>query len=127
MNSQEIFDKVVLHLLEQGERCSTMDEDGKETCLYRGPEGMRCAVGCLIPDDLYDPGIEKKRVSSLPESIREVIEPTDMGTGTAIVFLERLQDIHDNETAKDWPNELRALADRYALDANVLDGTGERV
>lgn len=28
------------------------------TCLYRTDDGRKCALGCLIPDDLYDPAFE---------------------------------------------------------------------
>lgn len=34
-------------------------------CLYRGPNGMKCAVGCLIPDDAYDEKIEALPVAAL--------------------------------------------------------------
>ena len=32
--------------------------NGPYSCRYRGPDGTACAVGCLIPDELYDPLIE---------------------------------------------------------------------
>lgn len=47
--SQEIFDYVIQRLLEQGKRSMT----GEEGCKYRGDGGTRCALGWLIPDDLY--------------------------------------------------------------------------
>jgi hypothetical protein len=28
------------------------------SCRYRTPEGNACAAGCLIPDELYDEGLE---------------------------------------------------------------------
>lgn len=46
---QEIFDYVIQRLLEQGKRSMT----GEEGCKYRGDGGTRCALGWLIPDDLY--------------------------------------------------------------------------
>ena len=54
MTEQEIFDTVLTHLREQGEAATT--DDG--SCRYRGADGTACAVGCLIPDELYDPLIE---------------------------------------------------------------------
>ena len=54
MTEQEIFDTVLTHLREQGEAAAT--DDG--SCQYRGARGTACAVGCLIPDELYDPLIE---------------------------------------------------------------------
>lgn len=67
MTLQETFDFVANHLLRQG--CRSMLEEDLEsgvmiTCAYRGSEGRMCAVGCLIPDDLYTIDMEGSGVSS---------------------------------------------------------------
>lgn len=49
MTNQEIFDKVATHLLSQGKRSAL----GGVGCAYRGDGGLQCAIGCLIPDELY--------------------------------------------------------------------------
>ena len=49
--SQEVFDVVAKHLLTQNAK--SMDDPWDEMCAYRGENGRRCAVGALIPDDLY--------------------------------------------------------------------------
>ena len=49
--SQGIFDFVVPRLAVQGKR-SRRSEDSS-LCSYRGPNGLKCAVGHLIPDSLY--------------------------------------------------------------------------
>ena len=54
MTEQEIFDTVLTHLREQGEAATSAGG----SCRYRGANGTACAVGCLIPDELYDPLIE---------------------------------------------------------------------
>lgn len=54
--AQEIFNKVATHLLTQGKR--SVASDG--SCMYRGPEGTKCAIGCLIEDDEYHPLLEGK-------------------------------------------------------------------
>ncbi len=54
MTKQEIFDKVKAHLLAQGKRAV----NGDGNCMYRGMDGTKCAVGCLIPDELYTPLLE---------------------------------------------------------------------
>ena len=54
MTAQEVFDFVVNHLRTQGKQA--VDRDGD--CQYCTPDGLKCAVGCLIPDDKYDPCIE---------------------------------------------------------------------
>lgn len=46
--TQATFDKILLFLLDQGRQAS----DG-HNCLYRAPDGCKCAFGCLIPDETY--------------------------------------------------------------------------
>lgn len=58
---QEEFDAVVAHLYKQGKKAMS----GKG-CAYRGENGTMCAVGCRIPDEMYDPKMEGQFVFSLP-------------------------------------------------------------
>ena len=46
---QEVFDIVSKHLLKQNERSGFSDD----SCSYRGPNGLKCAAGILIPDEEY--------------------------------------------------------------------------
>lgn len=48
-NNQEAFNKIWTFISAQGKQ--SMNPDGN--CQYRGPDGMQCAVGCLIPNDEY--------------------------------------------------------------------------
>jgi hypothetical protein len=52
---QETFDFVITHLRKQGKRAT---QGGGKECAYRGDDGTSCAIGCLIPDNIYDPEIE---------------------------------------------------------------------
>jgi len=61
MNKQETFDYVVRHLYEQG-KPALNDEMG---CMYRTENGLMCAVGCLIPDSMYDKEMEFKRIDAV--------------------------------------------------------------
>ena len=47
MTDQEIFDKVWAHIIAQG--VPSMNGEGR--CLYRGPNGTKCAAGIFLPDD----------------------------------------------------------------------------
>jgi hypothetical protein len=47
--AQEVYDQVKAHLLAQ--KCKSENE---EKCLYRGPDGTKCAAGILIGDDEYE-------------------------------------------------------------------------
>lgn len=31
----------------------------REKCMYRSPAGGKCAIGCVIPDKLYSPDLER--------------------------------------------------------------------
>jgi hypothetical protein len=122
MNKQQIFDKVARHLLKQNAKSRVVETgpDSDETvhCKYRGPDGLMCAVGCLIPDDLYDPKMEGRRAHAILGSLffdRTGISREDMG------LLEALQSIHDNTSVRDWPGHLRNLAESERIDDAVLD------
>ena len=54
MTSQEIFDRVFDHLIDQGG--PAVD---KGSCVYRTRDHKMCAVGCVIPDSYYHPDLEK--------------------------------------------------------------------
>ncbi len=66
-SNQEIFDYVVSHLRAQGAR-SLNDEN---ECTYRSVDGYSCAVGCLIPDDLYTPSLEGRLVNQRLQRIHD--------------------------------------------------------
>lgn len=58
MTKQEIYDRVCAHLAQQKVQSRITDEDGVGKCLYRGPNGTSCAIGCLITDEEYDPKMD---------------------------------------------------------------------
>ena len=47
MTPQEIFTRVWNHMAMQ-----RVKSVGTDACMYRGPNGTACAVGCLLDDDL---------------------------------------------------------------------------
>lgn len=53
-SAQEVFDIVSTHLFAQGRK----SEDGGAGCMYRSHDGLCCAVGVLMPDDIYDTELE---------------------------------------------------------------------
>lgn len=122
MNAQEIFDTVARHLHKQGKRAGKYDNDSRDEadfrCLYRGPEGTKCAVGCLIPDELYDPNIEGLSVSD----IKDVLLKAGIG---AFALLGQLQNVHDTAWSWEQPgglcNRLTAVAKDYGLNAAVIE------
>ncbi len=59
MTKQEMFDTVATHLFSQGKQALY----GDGTCAYRGDEGTKCAIGCLIPDDVYTEDMEGRGIA----------------------------------------------------------------
>ena len=104
MTAQEIFDQVVRHLLTQRRR-ATGSGDRNGLCSYRTPEGLRCAVGCLIPDDVYTPDMEDKGIDDLIEDWEELSWMREHEK-----LLSKLQYVHDNEDVDDWEKELAQVA-----------------
>ncbi len=60
LSLQEIYTKVKTHLIAQGRRASAPSAipGYPDDCKYRTLDGLKCAVGCLIPDDVYQPSFE---------------------------------------------------------------------
>lgn len=61
MTPREAFETVANHLLAQGRP----SKNEKGMCVYRGPDGLKCAVGALIPDKAYNPRMEDICASSI--------------------------------------------------------------
>lgn len=109
---QETFDTVARFLIRQGRR--SYSDTG---CKYRAPNGDRCAVGCLIPDELYSEGFEGT-------GVKYDIAPTMFQLGYDVDFLERLQEAHDEwhqDWLHGWAEEMRQLAGEYGLSTSVLE------
>ncbi len=89
MNRQQVLDQVVSCIVAQG---GPSFSKGKGMCLYRGPDGRKCAAGCLLPDDRYDPMMEGSLVSTprIASILQELVEPE------AWSFFKTLQEQHDN-------------------------------
>ena len=91
-SEQEIFNHVITHLANQ-ERQS-VGYDGE--CRYRSPEGMSCAVGCLISDEDYEVEMEGADVAYLIkrfEAVSWMASHRDL--------LDDLQDLHDLDQSWD--------------------------
>lgn len=108
MNDQEAFTKMRDHLLEQKVRSGTRASRSTYTCLYRGPNGLKCAVGCLIPDSEYLDKFEGKSASDLVELELPSLKDLDKD------LLDRVQIMHDR-CDSDWEEELRAIAKEFGL------------
>lgn len=115
MTKQEIFNKAARHLLTQNARSGT--EGG---CLYKGPNGLRCAVGCLFPEHYDTSSFEGMAAGS--EELRPhlivcgILPENDPDSSLAtLCLLDRLQRIHDSFAPANWRQELTEAADDYGF------------
>lgn len=119
MTPQEIFDTVATHLFAQGERAIAMEPD-TDICAYRTSDGKKCAVGCLIPDELYDPGMEGHSALGLVNA--GFLLPSFFDKN--LPLLDDLQFVHDEISCWDTEEFLRAelakVADTYNLSTKTL-------
>jgi hypothetical protein len=83
MEKQQAFETVAKHLFTQGEPAT--DEVG---CKYLYGE-MKCAIGCLIPDDKYDAKFENNEVTT-------IVLNTFGGKEEDKGFYGKLQALHDS-------------------------------
>lgn len=127
MDFQKTFDKVAIHLRKQG-KAATVGAG----CMYRTDEGLKCAVGCLIPDELYDARIEGvafKIGSKFPDNpgneiVALLMSLTGVSTREERNFLAELQVAHDEALLDGgldaWREEMESIAERYALSFSAL-------
>lgn len=92
-STQEMLDVCVRFLVAQGRPAVNMDGG----CLYRSHSGYRCALGTLIPDELYVPEMEGKDIADLLKGHPEL--PEWMSSNQA--FLAEIQNAHDMATGRE--------------------------
>jgi len=119
MELQLIYDTVTNHLLTQKSRSILGSGYGDTNiCAYRGKDNLKCAVGILIPDEIYTPQMEGKGLRELIDEFNSIdnLFPTQDEQS----LLSMLQIIHDNSSNWDenglapWAKtELKAIPDLY--------------
>lgn len=123
MTNQEMFDKAVRGVIDQGGP-SIKFIKGHPICVYRSGDGKKCAIGQLIPDDMYDPEMERAPLCSVFEGAGF----TQLD-GVDFDFVAALQRVHDI-SARDvyspfMPNFIeraKNFAADWGLDDGVLNG-----
>ncbi len=93
MTKREYYD-----LLVQSARDGTFPSIRDGSCLYRGPGTKKCAVGLLIPDELYDREMEHYLVTDFPDTLISRILPE----GLSLSDLSRIQALHDEFYNSTW-------------------------
>lgn len=105
MNPQEVFNTAAKALLDQKVPSAKHEGEGAmgTSCLYRGPNGTKCAIGHLIPDEHYNRCMEGAAVPS-KDSYRtvaashlvEALEASGFSGAEDFRFLRQLQACHDD-------------------------------
>lgn len=121
--NQFVLNKSVTKLRAQNKRSigSYRSESGgfTEGCAYRGEDGLRCAIGHMIPNKYYRKWMEgfvpTKEKGGNFERLYEVL--IEIGyTDEQIKFMKELQEIHDNETLwEQRETQWKAIAEKYEL------------
>lgn len=106
----EIANKVRAHLLKQGERASG---GMRFACGYLDHKGRKCAIGCLIPEDheaFKCLGGVEALFTHHPDL--EIFQTEHLETQQErLIFLSRLQVIHDQRDPAEWPVEMGVVVD----------------
>ena len=84
--------RIAEHLAAQRAQAVSADK----ACRYRGQKGAMCAVGCLIPDEEYDPEMEGSSALEVLEGWPDALEA--MGIDSAFVpeVMDEIQSYHDS-------------------------------
>lgn len=115
VTEQEIFDRVATHLLAQ-QRASVSRDNHR--CRYRNDFGLKCAIGALIPDDLYRPQMENLSVVRLLQNFPELSHYMPDNT---LPLCKELQSIHDRTSSDKWLIKLYKVAKQFKLATYILD------
>ena len=116
---QQVFDQVATHLLTQGRK-----SENAGTCLYRGPEGTKCAAGCLIGKSEYRAYWEGRSWSGLAGEGSVPEEHLDL-----IIALQKIHDHPDwrlRTLARSWREKLIKLANEFELSYKVVEDFNEK-
>lgn len=87
--------------------------DDQGQCMYRTPEGRKCAVGCLIPDELY---VHTFDIPTCNDS-SSVLHSIGWKDDVLVSFCAAAQQEHDSaQSVDDFLMRLDQCANEYELD-----------
>lgn len=112
-NNQDAFDKVLKAIRLQNYIQS--QDPLTEACWYRGPDGLRCAAGHLLPNNLYRKSMEGKTIGALFLNFSNI---RDYFHNVNDMLLSDLQSAHDSNLAhgaQAWENRMKQIATYYNL------------
>ncbi len=113
-DNQEVFDYVVNALRLQNERSIR-----EGSCVYRGPDGLKCAAGHLIPDEDYKSCFEGRSVMMLSNAEVAIYFKNNQFD---INLVCDLQEIHDSYEVCNWERRFKELAETSGSRYTPLNG-----
>lgn len=120
LSMQQAFNRVAVHLLTQRKRSWDPEES---MCMYRGPGGLKCALGVLIKDEHYRACLEGQGANEA--RVQKALARSGISySADTTVLLSALQSLHDDDDIKvnDWAPELRRIARDYGLSTDAIRG-----
>lgn len=117
LTSQEIFNKAAIHLLTQ----KKMSMRGT-CCAYRGDNDLMCAVGVLIPDQVYKSvKIEGLTIRKLVQQFPDLLPSCGINPISCEDLLADLQYLHDKTPVDCWGDVLSVIATKHSLNTYTID------
>lgn len=117
MTNQEAFDAAYKHLLTQNEKAVALNRG----CVYETPEGLRCAVGGVLPPDvrkaIMAKGMNGQGARAVMANVPEAAAALE---GVSAELLSNLQSVHDSYPVEAWKARLAIVADWYHLTVPAL-------
>lgn len=95
MDKQAIFNTVWNHFIAEGNPPS-ISAEGR--CRYRTEDGKKCAIGILIPDELYSEALEGSSAKGICD-FADIRAALDVHDSTDINYLNQIQFAHDGAAA----------------------------
>lgn len=120
------FDHVVSNLIRQGKQSI----DGDNGCAYRSEDGSRCAIGWLIPDEVYYTGFEGMSATDLivsywdriidVEGIRCFVSVTTSSFNNTHVDAPILSDLQNAHDQMGWATKSERWLEIFIHDARAI-------
>jgi|HubBroStandDraft_5_1064220.scaffolds.fasta_scaffold472574_1 hypothetical protein len=111
---QSLFDAMIGHLRKQG--CRSVSPWG--ACMYRSPDGLKCAFGGVIPDRLYGAWMEGMnsgnvlRAEDCPEELKTMFPVEVRPLAYAV---QSVHDNHDNYEPSQWEAHFKRVANEFGV------------
>lgn len=105
-----MFDRVVAHA--RAQKCKSA-HPLSGACVYRGPNGTKCFIGALIPDDKYEPRMDDENINASSRIIQEAVGMND--NYEQVLLASKLQAIHDARDPSVWEYGFEELAISFEL------------